>query len=88
MLDIRCPVKCGQCCDVYWKDVIKSDVDGCPHVGEHGCKLLRDDMPEGCRSYACELCEAVLKREVELERARRISEQCLHHYPENWWQVI
>lgn len=58
--DHTCPVMCGECCG-YWQDVpeltskfpdrpLWSD---CPHLGDTGCDLPRNERPMECLDYLC-----------------------------------
>lgn len=64
---IVCPIRCGECCERYWRDIdelAKKFPDEqwgpCPHQKDDGCELPRGERPEGCNEHFCDKAEAIL----------------------------
>jgi hypothetical protein len=84
--DLTCPVACGFCCRDSWQSVTvlrerfpfealcarESLIDAaCPFLKKAGCVLPREERPETCRAFICDLGYAVLSKKVTLKWARK-----------------
>lgn len=81
LLNVRCPVACGKCCE-DWRDVVdladREPREGrCPNLRAFGCVLKREKRPLECRAYACQLCQLVLLGQANGEdSARAVAAGC------------
>lgn len=65
---IVCPIRCGECCERYWRDIdelAKKYPDDhlwgpCPHQKDDGCELPRSERPAGCNEHFCDKAEAIM----------------------------
>ncbi len=78
-----CPLSCGYCCQTSWHSVkalakkfmleaarAQLTNDPCPHQGPEGCELPRDERPETCLTFVCDLSMALTNGDVTLEWAK------------------
>lgn len=76
LLNVRCPVACGKCCE-DWHCVVElmgleSREGRCPNLRASGCMLKREKRPMECRAYACQLCQLVLLGQANSEDSARV----------------
>ncbi len=71
-----CPLRCGQCCDDYWREVVYSDGLTCPHNGLRGCTLPRRVRPDDCVRYLCGVAAAVRDGRISRRTGMQLKEQC------------
>ena len=57
---VACPIACGICC-----------MD-CPHLGNSGCELSREERPPYCLSFTCEVCDDVMRGKITREEGLEI----------------
>ena len=72
-----CPIGCGHCCQASWRSVRKLEetfpvefvnphVVECPNLGVNGCILERDERPDSCKIFICDLGAAVEEGDLSL----------------------
>jgi hypothetical protein len=57
MPDKKCPISCGRCCG------------NCDDLGPDGCQLPRERRPPHCRSFICEVSNAVSVGAIDRDEA-------------------
>lgn len=85
-----CPLQCGVCCDMYWKNVRAFENCSqatCPHQQEWGCELKRNERPDECVYYLCDIAEAVIDRSITKLEAEGLLEQACHSLLVEDWPI-
>lgn len=70
---------------MYWKDVVDAEGDECPHLTRRGCCLPREQRPEGCNSFLCDVASTYLSDEITLDRAEQLLRDAQHFMPPEPW---
>lgn len=81
-VDVECPIKCGQCCDLWAEaGVVPCSIQAdlmilmgcdCPNLGPQGCKLEREKRVDDCVGYLCPPVVGLMAGALTLRQAKRI----------------